>query len=274
MLCADPFSRGNVDFPCGQCNPCRINRRRLWALRIYLESLTTKPALFCTLTYREPGPSQLVPSDVRNFMKRLRRHVETPIRYFACGEYGENTFRPHYHIALFGLTDPSLVGRCWSHGFVDVQEMSFERAMYLSGYVVKKLTSRSAIDAVPALKGKQPEFSRMSLKPGIGALAMEKLLTASYQEMKSNGDVVSCLTIRGESLPLGRYLRSVLRDLCQLPEDHSKAVAYADSFAFATIHPTYKEWDSQRAARSARVGYAAEKERFFKHVPKPSKGTL
>jgi len=37
-------------------------------------------------------------------MKRLRKHYSgRTIRYYMCGEYGENMGRPHYHAVFFNL---------------------------------------------------------------------------------------------------------------------------------------------------------------------------
>lgn len=197
-----------------------------------------------------------------------------PVRFFACGEYGETTFRPHYHLALFGLRDPALVEKCWTHGFVKVDPMTLERAMYLCGYVVKKLTKKEDIDSVIALKGKHPEFARMSLKPGIGALAMESLLKASHLHMEKTGDVAKSLRLDGDVLPLGRYLRGVLRDLHGLPEDFSKQGAYVASVAYALSFPTAVEQDERRIHRREKV--AASKRGFERqsHISKKVKGSL
>ena len=79
-----------------------------------LESQVHADNCFVTLTYDDehlPRPHRpghwmpsLSPYHVTNFIKRLRRHYEIPIRYFLAGEYGNDSQRPHYHLALFGLS--------------------------------------------------------------------------------------------------------------------------------------------------------------------------
>ena len=40
---------------------------------------------------------------VQLFFKRLRKQLSpNPLRFFQCGEYGEETFRPHHHVVLPG----------------------------------------------------------------------------------------------------------------------------------------------------------------------------
>ena len=90
---------------CGQCIHCRANRRREWVLRILLELEKHEFNTFLTLTYDDvhlPADQSLKTEHLTNFFKRLRYKVDYPIRYYAVGEYGEETERPHYHVALFG----------------------------------------------------------------------------------------------------------------------------------------------------------------------------
>lgn len=109
-----------VTIPCGKCVGCRLEYSRQWANRCMLELEYHDSAYFVTLTYDdyhvprsyypdpETGEAQLAltlePRDVTLFLKRLRKaHPKDRIRYFYCGEYGPSTFRPHYHLILFGL---------------------------------------------------------------------------------------------------------------------------------------------------------------------------
>lgn len=156
-------------------------------------------------------------------MKKLRKNYGKPLRYFAVGEYGEETERPHYHLALFGLgtdgvgrlrnhgisynSDP-LVDRCWALGKTDVKDLVPETAAYLCGYVVKKLNSPSD----PKLGGRYPEFALMSRRPGIGAPAMasiaEALVKSGVDEVVENPPYAIYHGTR--VMPLGRYLRTKL----------------------------------------------------------------
>jgi len=58
-----------------------------------------------TLTYDDeklPYPGTLVKKHFTQFMKALRYKIKPKrIRYFHCGEYGEDLGRPHYHAVLF-----------------------------------------------------------------------------------------------------------------------------------------------------------------------------
>lgn len=129
-----------------------------------------------TLTYapeHEPPDGSLSPRHMQLWLKRLRRLLPPtrPIRFFGCGEYGDETFRPHYHVALYGVAplETELVQSSWGMGHVHLMELNAETAQYLCGYVVKKMTSPDD----PRLQGKHPEFTRMSLRPhGIGAGAV------------------------------------------------------------------------------------------------------
>lgn len=120
----------------------------------------------------------------------LPRNVETrfyqakKIKYYMCGEYGDNTHRPHYHACIFGARFPDalfakkkngvayysseILKSLWPYGemslFSDVNPRS---AAYVAGYVDKKLdTDRRFYDDV----GVMPEYVRMSQGLGLDYL--------------------------------------------------------------------------------------------------------
>ena len=96
--------------PCGKCLSCRIAKRREWTMRLWHELPYHQSSIFLTLTYDDdnlPPNASLSKSDLQKFFKRLRKdlsYVDRKIKYFAAGEYGPKTNRPHYHAIVFGLS--------------------------------------------------------------------------------------------------------------------------------------------------------------------------
>ena len=204
---------------CGQCIPCRINRRRLWTHRIMLESLKHSSNSFLTLTYDAehlPSGGTLVPRDVQLWIKRFRKAIApVALRYFLVGEYGDQSWRPHYHAALFGVGPEygDLVSSTWQKGHVMLGELTLHSAQYVAGYVVKKLTNKNDV----RLAGRHPEFTRMSLRPGIGATAIADIVAQfdndlGHRYLFENGDVPPSLRHGDKTMPLGRYLRRKIRE--------------------------------------------------------------
>lgn len=252
MLCRNPYlnAQGQL-FPCGQCMPCRVNRRREWTHRIMLEANLKQDNTFVTLTYSDehlplvsstptstaqPSTSKseflptLDPKHLQDWLKRFRKEVSPlKVRYYAIGEYGDETQRPHYHLALFGYPNClygnsrysrsrssccvhcDVVRSTWGKGNVFLGDITTNSAQYIAGYVTKKLTSKDD----PRLLGRHPEFGRMSLKPGIGSDFMHDVASSllSLHGFESEADVPSSLQHGTRKLPLGRYLRSRLREL-------------------------------------------------------------
>jgi len=169
-------------------------RTRQWALRCYLERLTHKEAAFITLTYAPehlPENGTLVRKHLQDFLKRLRRaldyhHSGAKIRFYASGEYGDETQRPHYHLLIFGFGFPDkkfhryshkhgfknpvyrsgFLESLWTFGLSEVGSVTLESAAYAAGYIRKKINGAAAADHY---EGRLPEFSLQSTHPGIGA---------------------------------------------------------------------------------------------------------
>lgn len=100
--------------------------------------LRSKSAHFCTFTYKNLKTTNLVKSDFQNMVKRLR-HKEKQLKYFACGEYGEKTNRPHWHAIMFNV-DPRNVSNEWKEGFAKIVPANRATIHYLTGYVLKQGT--------------------------------------------------------------------------------------------------------------------------------------
>ena len=180
-----------VKLPCGQCIGCRLERSRQWAVRCMHEASMYRNNCFVTLTYSNeylPENMSLVKADFQKFMKRLRKRCGSAVRYYYCGEYGENFGRPHYHAILFGYDFKDKVywrqntngDRCyrsafleelWPFGLCEIGDVTFQSAAYVARYVMKKRTGK---DADEYYNGRLPEFNDMSRRPGIGALWLEK----------------------------------------------------------------------------------------------------
>lgn len=243
MLCRKPFVRGASAFGCGQCMPCRFNRRRVWTHRLMIEALVHPSASFVTLTYEEvPDGGSLVPKDLQLWLKRFRE-VRGPCRYYAVGEYGDQTERPHYHLALFGHDRECTedVSRTWGKGHVYVGTLTFHSAQYIAGYVTKKLTKRDD----PRLGGRYPEFARMSLRPGIGAygavdIAKALQSKAGWDEIERFGDVPASLLVGRKSWPLGRYIRMKIRDAMEWEENgQPEAAAIKQNAEMLALYADY-----------------------------------
>lgn len=195
-----------IEVPCGQCVGCRLERSRQWAVRCMHEAQMHKEKTFVTFTYDDdylPIGGSLRYRDYQLFMMRLIKKFG-PVRFYMCGEYGAQTFRPHYHSILFGvdfsdkvryrkgsdgtwLYDSAVLKKLWPWGDTCFGDVTFQSAAYVSRYCMAKVTGSAAAEhykSVDLYTGEAldrvPEFNRMSLKPGIGAEWFEKFKKDVY----------------------------------------------------------------------------------------------
>lgn len=190
-----------MELPCGRCIGCKLDRSRMWTIRIGHEAQFFTANRFATFTYNDdslPESLSLVYADFSGFMKRLRKRLSgfevspdggNPIRFFMCGEYGGRTGRPHYHAILFnvkfedevrlanGTIRSVEVEDLWQKGNVVLGDVTMRSAAYVAGYTLKKVHGARAkehyLDVVNTetgeLSARRPEFVVMSRRPGIGA---------------------------------------------------------------------------------------------------------
>ena len=192
-----PMGSEDLALPCGTCIGCRSSRATAWANRCTHEASRWKWNCFATLTYDDshlPAEGHLDAAALRNFFKRLRKRTGTDresirsnrshgIRYLACGEYGEETERPHYHALLFNCTfaDAYTVGKdrygshvlseVWPFGMAEFSPFTPGAAQYVAQYALKK---QGAGDADKDGVWRPAPFLRMSLRPAIGKRWVEQ----------------------------------------------------------------------------------------------------
>lgn len=217
MMCRKPYHNGSSEFGCGQCQPCRINRLRVWTCRLMLEAREHPESSFLTLTYAQeklPVGGVLVKKDLQKFFKRLRKNVgNMKLRYYAVGEYGENTLRPHYHALVFGLPlcYSEMVQKSWNCGLTKVGTVTQASISYVVGYLMKKQTN---VKGSP-LEGYPPEFAIMSTKPGLG-YGLVKRVEEAY--MRYGGQKVvhgedrppTTIRLEGSKYHVGSYLQKAI----------------------------------------------------------------
>lgn len=227
-----------IKLRCGRCSGCRLDRSRSWAVRCVHEASLYEKNCFITLTYNDkklPKDGSLNKKDFQDFMKRLRFHtqgyqaviknldneiveilkpeqvqeqidydldenykVTFPIRYYMCGEYGDQLQRPHYHAALFNFDfkDKTLwkqsngvklfrsesLESIWDQGYVAIGDVTWQSAAYIARYILKKYNGKLAvtryINTINQITGEiqyyEKEFTLMSSKPGIARYWYEK----------------------------------------------------------------------------------------------------
>lgn len=193
---SDSWRGEKIELPCGQCIGCRLERSRQWAIRCVHEASLYDKNCFLTLTYNDenlPKDGSLKLEDYQLFMKRLRKRFGQGIRFFHCGEYGEEQGRPHYHSLLFNhdfsdkkyfktengnavYTSDELDG-LWKKGHGIIGDVTFESAGYVARYALKKVTGEKAVSHYG---DKKPEYCTMSRRPGIGFKWFEKFLGDVY----------------------------------------------------------------------------------------------
>jgi hypothetical protein len=187
-----------IPVSCGKCRLCKITKVRQWCFRLLKEESKSLSSYFITLTYdiknvpmARSGYMTLdhgymtekghFSDDLNRFIKNLRYYdkqiwkkhghkvkYKKKIKYYAVGEYGEKTNRPHYHAIVLNLYSVGSIEKAWKKGLFHVGQVTGNSIAYTMKYIDKdkKVPKHSGDD-------RRPEFAYMSKKLGDSYLTEE-----------------------------------------------------------------------------------------------------
>ncbi|AXH77080.1 MAG: replication initiator protein [Microviridae sp.] len=187
--CISPFKVETGFFaPCGKCVFCRKRRAAGWSFRLQQELINADTAWFVTYTYdneniefSQNNMPTLVKKHFQLYMKKLRHDAKkTGIKYYAVGEYGTKSWRPHYHAILINVELEHVIGLAnavfalnnkelalngtyeftnenWDKGHMTVGRVNKKTIKYVLKYITKATRV-----PVHANDYRQKEFSLMS----------------------------------------------------------------------------------------------------------------
>lgn len=196
-----------------------------WVIRLSHEQLAHKYTYFVTLTYRDEDMilaslvnnrcddvytyGILCKKHVQDFLKRLRKNFKLQLKYYFCGEYGKNTFRPHYHGLLFTdkpLSAKDVIG-CWKHQ--DITRNCFDIAINgaAAGYATKYISKRQFLPYW-IKDGDKDIHPFQIMSKGIGVSYLEDTHVFDYHRDNS----IDTIYFDGLKYSLPRYYRDKIFD--------------------------------------------------------------
>lgn len=247
--------------PCGSCVGCRTTRAQHWALRCQMEAQEHEYTSVTTLTYDDDNlPPTLSKRDFQLWMKRLRKEHSNKLRYYACGEYGEQYGRPHYHAILFGVSsDTPSIANAWTQGLTYTDNVSVRAINYVCGYTTKKIGWPKAeqLDRVDKATGEilytwQPPFQLMSRggRQGYGIGAEAKKHYHSWAIYAIND---------GAKLSIPRYYKEAYKDKATKTEqEETEYRKYKHALSRYKANTTTEEYKRQLEIQE-KVHYARQK---------------
>lgn len=254
------------DIPCGKCGFCLQNKRKEWSFRLQKEYRYHESSRFLTLTYdNENLPlaqignklfGVLRKKDFQDFMKRLRKAQHSvkgapKIKYYAVGEYGSKTSRPHFHAIVFGL-HPKLydkIEKIWDKGNTDVGDVNNDSIDYITKYVINRHEE---------LEHNYPPFALIS--KGIGLKHLEE----NYDNYRTESTVRSA---RGYPQVMPKYYRDkleqnkVTNDLrISRYREFIERKESEELDRLSRLHPSPEKYEEERkVAANDRVAKSAKK---------------
>ncbi len=256
---AEPTQNATLVLPCGKCGACLRKRKNNWVFRLKQETKRSSTSCFITLTYAEiplskNGFPTLIKKDLQQFNRALRDAIrwdtsitlKSKLKYYAVGEYGTKSGRPHYHTIHFNLPEkyinnPQLIQNIWNKGHVMVAPSNGKTIQYVAKYVMKgnHLTPEAVCEDTGLIYDAQPQFSNMSKELGLNYL--------TPQTVKYHIDTLSTLVNvgSGQKMSLPKYYRDKIfsRSELRIIYETIQASAEADfEKYFKNDYNKYETW--------------------------------
>lgn len=268
MDCLTPFVDPNKGpLPCGKCISCLQRRTSDWSVRLRQEYSNCTSAFFVTLTYDESSvPSTRINNNVVNilckrdlqlFLKRIRKAIEPDrVRFFACGEYGPTTLRPHYHMILFNFPSSKsiydVIKKKWPFGFVSVS--SIKPAHF--DYIAKYCSSYMYLPEYLRCKSFRP-FILCSRRPAIGSCYLSDSILDYHRRTLS----ISLVSRDGIRRNLPKYYRDRIFD-DEMKHEISQRTSDFRNQRVADYIAKYGEYDTRAFFAGTPIMYQQQKDDY------------
>lgn len=218
----------HLDVPCGKCPPCKRRKVEEWVFRIEQDAKEATSAFFVTLTYNDKYVPKRPPTydltldyrDIQRFMKRLRRQHQkrghkTKLKMLAIGEYGSQTYRPHWHLILLNAQS-ELIAKAWQNfdpytkkaealGFVQLGDMQSAGIRYILNYLQKPMYDK--------IRAKDPHWhgrkEMRHMSQGLGEAYLNTPEVVRHHKDTEQDNTVVALQ-NGIKIPLPKYYREKL----------------------------------------------------------------
>lgn len=203
--------------PCGKCEACIKRRVNAWAFRFEQQCKVSSSVAFVTFTYDDEhipysrnGLQTLVKKEIPEFMRTLRHKCPHRLKYYAVGEYGGITARPHYHAIMFNLPImmvrvPALIQDIWKKGMVHSAPGNIATFKYVAKYVQKSAgdVGTHMVDLDTGEMIEDDRIKKFSLvSKGIG---LNFLTPAMTEYMRKN--LSTYFTVDGRKVAIPRYYK-------------------------------------------------------------------
>lgn len=230
--------------PCMKCIGCKLKKSQEWSNRIAHEKYFYELSVFLTLTYNNqnlPKNNHLVHEHFQLFIKRLRRKMEydhkkqnpdcteyPKIKYYMCGEYGDQSGRAHYHAIILGVDFPDkkkhsqgksgiwqyvskTLDDLWGMGFCTIGSVTQESAAYTARYIMKKQYEEQKNAALHARKSITAQKKQADTPPAPYMVCSKGFGKRFYEKY---GDQIhardSVINHKGKENPVPRYYDNLL----------------------------------------------------------------